>query len=38
LHYAATNFVFELVNAELRVARQNDLIRQLVPACNQMLG
>lgn len=31
-------FGFELVNAGARVGRQNALIGQLRPACNQMLG
>lgn len=33
-----TSFSFELVPANTRVQRQNQLIRELKPACNQMLG
>jgi hypothetical protein len=37
--YVRLVFGFELVQTEaLRVARQDQLIRELVPACNQPLG
>jgi hypothetical protein len=32
------SFSYELVSANLRVARQNQLILELNPACNQKLG
>lgn len=35
---APTGFVFELVPAQLRVGRQNELIRLYPPLCNQRLG
>ena len=35
---APTGFGFEVVQAATRVARQNQLIGELKPACNQMLG
>lgn len=34
----ATGFVFELSPSAARVARQNQLILELRPSCNQMLG
>jgi len=35
---APTGFGFELVQANTRVARQNALIPELRPTCNQILG
>lgn len=36
--HAPTGFGFELVDALLRVQRQNELILALSPPCNRMLG
>lgn len=36
--HAPTGFVYELVESGSRVARQNALIRELIPACNERLG
>lgn len=36
--YAPLSFSFELAPAAQRVARQNVLIQELRPACNQILG
>jgi hypothetical protein len=33
-----SSFIFELVSVLYRVQRQNQLILELVPACNQRLG
>lgn len=33
--HAPTGFIYELAEASSRVARQNALIRELAPACNQ---
>lgn len=35
---APTGFIYELVESASRIARQNALIRELTPACNQRLG
>ncbi len=35
---APTGFIYELVESGSRVARENTLIRELAPACNQRLG